>query len=110
MKEVSNGSDFIIRTSIKGDDGLPIPYLEVDWEINYYTFPGVVYKASCKDGILSSNCSVVDQKIEISVNKFSWGRTGPVKWKVHVSFIDQRFMDGRVDVTTPESLTEFKIV
>lgn len=110
MKEASNGSDFIIITSIKDEDGVPIPYLEVDWELQYYTFPGVVYKASCKDGILSSNCSIVDGKIEIYVNKFSWGRAGTIRRKVQVSFSDSRFMDGRFDYNSPESLTEIKIV
>lgn len=110
MQEISNRSDFIIKTKILDNDSLPIPYLEVDWAIYYYTYDRVVLHVACEGGILTPNCNIVDNIIEIYVNKFDWGRTGQVKRKVHVSFVDNRFADGRVDVTTPEEVTKFKIV
>lgn len=110
MIEIVNGCDFVMRVRILGSDLSPIPYLELDWTVQYYTYPGVVLEASCKDGVLSHNCNVQDSFIEIYISKFNWGRVGNVRRKISVSFPDSRFLDGSATIITPESITQIKII
>lgn len=110
MKEINNSSDFILTLTITDADNVPIPYTEVDWEAQYYTTGGNVYKVGCTNGLLSSNCEIVGTSVNIYVNKFNWGRGGIVRRKIHVSFPDERFSDGRMDVFVKEQPTDFSIV
>lgn len=108
--EVNNRDDFKIKLIIKDQDGVVIPYTEIDWEAHYYTVPNIIMKVGCKNGIMSPNCEIIDETVNIYVDNFNWGRTGVLKRKVYVSFPDQDFPDGKVDVSTKESNTEITII
>jgi hypothetical protein len=108
--EVNNRDDFTIKLTIKDQDGVIIPYTEIDWEAHYYTIPANIFKVECKNGALSSNCEIIDGTVNIYVDNFNWGRSGPLKRKVFVSFPNPSFPDGKVDVSTKEQITAITII
>lgn len=111
MIEVCNKSDFIISLSIKDKDGVTIPYTQIDWEVSYYTDPVFPYKIFCKDGVLSSNSEIVDDKVISRVNGFDFTFPGVVYKKVVVSFNDSSFPDGKANICfNEEKVTNFKIL
>jgi len=108
--EINNGDDFKILLKIKDPDGVVIPYTEVNWGVHYYTTPDNIFKVESRNGELSPNCEIVGDEVNVWVDNFYWGSTGFLKRRVFVSFADEKFPDGRADVSTKEYKMNVKII
>lgn len=111
MEHICNKSDFTLTFALRDKVGNIIPYGELDWEVWYYTVEKYPYKITHKEGILSSNAEIVDNKIVAYVNGFDFVVKGDVYRKVFASFPNQKFADGKANVSSVEEIViTFKIV
>lgn len=110
IESFNNLDDIKATFIIKDNDGVVIPYLEFDWELQLFTIDTHILSVTCTNGVLSSNAKLNGTILTVCTDAFNWGCNGTVNAKFLASFPDTDFTDGKQDCSSVPTLMDYKIV
>lgn len=109
--EYTNKSDIKFNIAMTDVDGVPVPLLEFDWGLDFFTRKdGNKMSVTCKGGVLSDNAKIKEGVLVVALDAPDWGFLGDLYMQFSSRFTDSDFKDGSEDNKTVATKLPIKIV